>query len=355
MVKNNTPSLRWGERLSRSEGVDIPGQKLFMVSMVLAFLGNFRSFPKISPSFNLEIDPERFIYCSSAHVCEGFWLKCTDWDVTGCGIMATKLFQRALITNDDGIDAEGILALERAAEKVAEEVWVVAPEQDSSGSSAGLNLRKPIRTNQISDRKFSISGTPADCILMAYRYIMENKQPTVIMTGINCGANLADDVLFSGTTNAALVGTFLGISSIAFSQAYHNLSDLHWSTSETLVPVVLERIHQAGWPRAAAFNVNFPAAPLDKITGIEIARLGGGSMLAVEVEPVVEKLEGSHFRLGTTPKKRDQHADTDVASVRRLAVSVTPLKLDRTDYDVLNSLHQKFSDGGIFPKSVATG
>jgi 5'-nucleotidase len=270
-------------------------------------------------------------------------------------MMATKLFQRALITNDDGIDAAGILALERAAAKVAEEVWVVAPAEDSSGSSAGLNLRKPIKTNQMAERKYSITGTPSDCILMAYRYIMEDKPPSVIMSGINCGANLADDVLFSGTTNAALVGTFLGISSIAFSLAYHSLSELHWTTAETLVPEVIERIHKAGWPRGVAYNVNFPAAPLDKISGIEMARLGGGSMLAVEVEPVVEKLEGSHFRLGATPKKRDQNPDTDVASLRRLAVSITPLKLDRTDYDVLNSLHEKFSDRSIFPKNVATG
>jgi 5'-nucleotidase len=269
--------------------------------------------------------------------------------------MATKLFDRVLITNDDGIDAEGIKALERAAGKVAEEVWVVAPEQDASGSSAGLNLRKPIRTHQISERKFAISGTPSDCILMAYRYIMEGKPPTMIMSGINCGANLADDLLFSGTTNAALVGAFLGISSIAFSQAYHSLSDLHWTTSETLVPVVLEKLHKAGWPRGAAFNVNFPAAPLDKITGVEIARMGGGSLLAVEVEPAVEQMEGSHYRLGTTPKKRDHHADTDVASLRRLAVSVTPLKLDRTDHDLLDSLHQKFSDASNLPKNAVTG
>jgi 5'-nucleotidase len=269
--------------------------------------------------------------------------------------MLAKLFKRALITNDDGFASEGILALERAACQVAEEVWVVAPEEDSSGSSAGLNLRKPIRSKQIGERKFSVSGTPSDCILMAYRYFMEENPPTVIMSGINCGANLADDVLFSGTTNSALVGTFIGIPSIAFSQAYHNLSDLQWLTAETLVPVVLERIHKAGWARGVTFNVNFPSAPLDKITGIEIVRLGGGSLLAVEVEPANDKLEGSHYRLGATPKKRDHDTDTDVASLRRLAVSVTPLKLDRTDYDFLSSLRQKFSDASMFPKNVVPG
>ena len=189
---------------------------------------------------------------------------------------------------------------------------------------------------------------------MAYRFIMEDKPPTIIMSGINCGANLADDVLFSGTTNAALVGIFLGISSIAFSQAYHDLSDLHWITSETLAPVVLENLHQAGWPKGAAFNVNFPAAPLEDITGIEIARLGGGSVLAVEVEPVGEKLEGEHYRLGTTPKKRDHHPDTDVAALRRLAVAVTPLKLDRTDHNLLGKLHETFADGIKLPDNVAT-
>jgi 5'-nucleotidase len=263
-------------------------------------------------------------------------------------MMTKKLFERALITNDDGYEAEGILALERAAAHVAEEVWVVAPEEDSSGSAAGLNLRKPIRTKQISERKFAITGTPADCILMAYRYFMEQNPPTIILSGINRGANLADDVLFSGTTNAALVGTFLGIPSIAFSQAYHSLLDVHWHTAETLVPVVVERIQKSGWTRGVTFNVNFPAAPVDQITGIEIARLGGGSLLAVEVEPTIDKvedkLEESHFRLQSTPKKRDTDNHTDIASLRRLAVSVTPLKLDRTDYDILESLRQKFTE-----------
>src|SRR5262249_8103866 len=113
--------------------------------------------------------------------------------------MAKKLFKRALLTNDDGIEGEGILALERAAEQVAEEIWVVAPQQDSSGSSAGLNLHERVTSKQVGERKFAVSGTPGDCVLMACRFIMADKLPTVILSGINSGANLGDDVLFSGT------------------------------------------------------------------------------------------------------------------------------------------------------------
>jgi 5'-nucleotidase len=252
--------------------------------------------------------------------------------------MSDFLFERALITNDDGVNAEGIQALERAASKVVKEVWVVAPEKDSSGSSAYISLHEPIRAAQIGERKYSVFGTPSDCVIMACRHFLRDKPPAIVLSGINRGANLADDILFSGTTSAAMTGSFLGIPSVAFSQAYHQSDQLSWSTSEHLVPIVLSRLNEFGWHKGVVYNVNFPDVPLEKITAIESSRQGRGSILAVEVESRVDRREVPYYWFGFTRDKRDQETGTDIAALRRAAISVTPLKLDRTDHELLDSL-----------------
>ncbi len=160
--------------------------------------------------------------------------------------MAAKLYKRVLLTNDDGIDGDGIKTLERAVSGVAEEVWIVAPERNHSGSSASINLREPLKIKQLGDCRFAVIGTPCDSVITAVRYIMRDAPPDLVLSGVNRGMNLCDDLLFSGTTNAALVALFFGFKSIAFSLAYHDVNELRWSVAEEWVPRILKTLSSAG-------------------------------------------------------------------------------------------------------------
>jgi 5'-nucleotidase len=264
----------------------------------------------------------------------------------------TYLLNRVLLTNDDGVEAEGLKALTRAARTIAREVWVVAPATDSSGCAACINLHDPLRVSHPSELEYSISGTPADCIIMACGHFMEKTPPDLILSGINCGANLGDDLLFSGTTNAALVGAFLGFRSIAFSQIYHDVKSIRWSEAEALVPSIVASLLDTDWPKGIAYNVNFPDVPIDEITGVVASRQGKGSVMAVEVETRVDKRAKPYYWFGLKRGPKDQAEESDVAVVRKQSISISPLRLDRTDYDVLKKLTQHLATGISLPKSV---
>jgi 5'-nucleotidase len=268
--------------------------------------------------------------------------------------MSAYLVERVLLTNDDGFEAEGLKALARAAREIAKEVWIVAPARDSSGSAAGINLHDPLRVAQTSEREFSITGTPADCIIMACGHFMEKTPPDLILSGINRGANLADDVLFSGTTSAALVGAFLGFRAIAFSQALHDINEVRWDHAETLVAPIVSSLLSTEWPKGISYNVNFPDVPIEQITGVTAARQGKGSVLAVEVETRIDKRSKPYYWFGLTRGTRDQTEETDIAAVRKRSISISPLRLDRTDYEVLKKLSQHLASGVRLPKTVST-
>lgn len=128
---------------------------------------------------------------------------------------------RILLTNDDGIHAEGLSVLERIARTISDDVWVVAPEVDQSGLAHSLTLSEPLRLRPVSERRFALRGTPTDCVIMAVKKILDRK-PDLVLSGVNVGANLADDVTYSGTVAGAIEGTLQGIRSIALSQAYQH-------------------------------------------------------------------------------------------------------------------------------------
>ena len=254
--------------------------------------------------------------------------------------MSNKLFRRALLTNDDGINGEGLKILEQAAHDVADEVWVVAPEYDLSGASASLTLQTPLRVREIAYRKFAVSGTPCDSVIMATKHLMVDTPPDVVMSGINRGINLSDDVLFSGTTNAALTGTYIGIRSIAFSQAYHDINNLPWQTPAVWVARVLQKLLDSGWSNKVCMNVNFPDVEPDQVLGMEVVRQGRGSLLALEVDSRLDKRSSPYFWFGFAMDRHSQikDNDTDVAAIKRKSISLTPIKLDRTDYEALEEM-----------------
>ena len=149
--------------------------------------------------------------------------------------------ERVLLTNDDGIDAPGLAVLEAVAAELADEVWVVAPEHDQSGTSHSISLHSPIRISQHGERRFGVLGTPGDCVVMAVRHLMRDAAPTLVLSGINRGANLGVETMFSGTVGAAMTGLLLGLPSIALSQTFSDRDNVRWNTARELAPDVIDR------------------------------------------------------------------------------------------------------------------
>jgi 5'-nucleotidase len=241
---------------------------------------------------------------------------------------------RILLTNDDGIHAPGLKLLERIAEKFSDDIFVVAPETDQSGVAHSLSLNNPLRLREITPRHFAVQGTPTDCVIMGVRKLMAGQKPDLVLSGVNRGQNVAEDVTYSGTIAGAIEGTLLGIKSIALSQAYGGLETRHrphWASAEALAPGILEKILRIGIPEGVLINVNFPACEPEKVAGVSITSQGrrDGELMRIE-----ERHDGRAIpyywmmfqRAGFTPG-----AGTDLEALAANKVSVTPLRLDLTD------------------------
>ncbi|VVC38973.1 Survival protein SurE-like phosphatase/nucleotidase, partial [Cinara cedri] len=178
-----------------------------------------------------------------------------------------------LITNDDGFGSEGIKLLKKVASNFASEIWVVAPDADRSASARSLDyiVKQSIKVNQHSEREFSASGTPADCVIIALYKIM-NKKPDLILSGVNFGSNIGDDVCYSGTIGAAMEGAARSISSIALSQTYNNRNKISWRNTEAFAQKIITQLAEIGWPKNTVMSVNFPTT--ERIKGIEFAGQG---------------------------------------------------------------------------------
>ena len=165
---------------------------------------------------------------------------------------------RVLISNDDGIHAPGLRVLERVVRRLAKEVWVVAPEHEQSAASHSLTLRRPLRIRKLSGRRYAVDGTPTDSVLLAVREIMKDRAPDLVLSGINRGGNLGEDVTYSGTIAAAMEGALLGIPAIALSQLSENGRPVKWGTAEHHLADVLERLTSAPWPPGILMNGQLP-------------------------------------------------------------------------------------------------
>lgn len=240
---------------------------------------------------------------------------------------------RILISNDDGITARGLLALVEAIAPLAE-VWVVAPEHEQSATSHSLSLHRPLRIRQHQDRWFAIDGTPADCVYVAVNHLMKDGPPVLVLSGINHGPNLADDVIYSGTVAAAMEGCILGLPAIAFSLATRRAFDFTHAIpfARALVKTALT----SAIPPRMLLNVNIPAH--GPVAGYEITRLGRHNYNADVIEK--EDPRGRrYYWIGGTGYEHVQEAGTDVTAVldeRR--ASVTPLMLDLTQHGFLQPL-----------------
>ncbi|MCB1381952.1 MAG: 5'/3'-nucleotidase SurE [Notoacmeibacter sp.] len=248
---------------------------------------------------------------------------------------------RILLTNDDGIHDEGIAVLERIARQLSDDVWVVAPESDQSGLSHSLTLSHPLRLRKLDDRHFAVRGTPTDCVIMGVKHIMP-EPPDLILSGVNSGTNIADDVTYSGTVAGAMEGTLVGIPSFALSQGY-NFADegriVPYQTAETHAPGLLRKLLRAKLPQGVLLNINFPNCQPDEVKGVSVTAQGK-IVYGLGVE---ERRDGRNFpyywlRFGR--KQFDADEGSDIAALRADRISVTPLKLDLTAHEARQALER---------------
>jgi len=246
---------------------------------------------------------------------------------------------RILLTNDDGIHAEGLASLERIALQLSDDVWVVAPEMDQSGFAHSLSLSEPLRLRKVGEKHYAVRGTPTDCVIMGARKILPSP-PDLILSGVNSGANLADDITYSGTVAGAMEGALLGVRSIAVSQAYTHVGEdrqVPYETAETLAPALLDRLATTPLPDGVLLNVNFPNVAPDKVAGTVVTSQGR----LVHSLWLDERRDGRGIpyywmRFGRQPA--ESKAGTDIEALRNGFVSVTPLHLDLTAYEVKDRL-----------------
>lgn len=236
---------------------------------------------------------------------------------------------RVLITNDDGIDAPGLAVLETVAATLAREVWVVAPEHDQSGVSHSISLHSPLRVRRRGERRFGVSGTPADCVVFGLREVMP-APPDLVLSGINRGANLGVETVFSGTVGGAMAGLLLGVPSIALSQAFSDRDAVRWDTARQLAPRVIRRLLQADWADGACLNVNFPDVPAERAGPLTVTRQGQGLMKGVDVTMRSDPRGLEYGWLHITRGKSTDATGSETEVVGAGGIAVTPLQFERT-------------------------
>ncbi len=244
---------------------------------------------------------------------------------------------RILVSNDDGIVAPGLAVLADAARSLSADVWVVAPEQEQSGAGHSLTLQRPLRIRQVADRHYAVDGTPTDCVLLAVHEILKDHKPTLILSGVNYGGNMGEDVTYSGTVAAAMEGTLLGIPSIAFSLAVVHGETPLWQTPRGLIPDLIRNLAAHQWPTGCLMNVNIPNREPAAITGVRAAAQGMrklGDNLVKSVDPRGK----TYYWIGPVRDEDATKPGTDLNAVTEGAVAVTPISLDLTHVAGLSAL-----------------
>lgn len=252
---------------------------------------------------------------------------------------------RILVTNDDGIHAPGLKVLEKIARELSDEVWIVAPETDQSGSSHSLTLNDPLRLREVTRNHFAVKGTPTDCVIMGVRYLLKDQPPDLVLSGVNRGQNLADDVTYSGTIAGAFEGSTLGVRSIALSQAYRNPEKIFWETAERHGPATVARLLEAGLDPGIVLNVNFPPCPPEEVRGVEVARQGKRDQSTLNIDARFDGRGNPYYWIGFERRPSSLAKGSDLHAVAENRISVTPLTLNMTDTVAHAALLERLAQG----------
>ena len=249
---------------------------------------------------------------------------------------------RILVVNDDGIAAPGLKVLEKVARTLSKDVWVFAPETEQSGAGHAFTVTGTIRVEQVGRRRYSVSGSPTDCVLLAISEFLKDHPPDLVLSGVNRGANLAEDVIYSGTVAGAMEGALLGIPSIALSQSRAPDRRIRWHAAERHAADVIRKLVSAKWTRDVFMNVNFPACGADQVQGVSVVPQGRRSA-GYEIL-TVPPLRGRHYYMIGEPQHGNgtRRGDADHKAVGRNEIAVTPLHVDLTHRGSLTTIRSLF-------------
>ena len=249
---------------------------------------------------------------------------------------------RILITNDDGIQAPGLDILQKIAGELSGDVWTVAPETEQSGASHSLTLHEPLRLREVSERVYAVKGTPTDCVIMGVRHLLLDKPPDLVLSGVNAGQNMADDVTYSGTIAGAFEGNLLGIPSIALSLAYsfdqNKSRTLKWQTPLSMGSDLIRKLLDAGWPDDVVLNVNFPDRDPGDVEGVVVTDQGRRNTDALTIEDRMDTRGKAYYWLGFKRRKTTPKEGSDLWAVYTGQISITPLNLNLTHRNAMKDL-----------------
>jgi len=245
---------------------------------------------------------------------------------------------RILLTNDDGIEAPGLDVLEKIATDLTDDVWVVAPETDNSGASHSLTLAEPLRMRELGSRHYAVKGTPTDCVIMGVRFLLREQPPDLVLSGVNRGQNLADDVTYSGTVAGAIQGALLGVPSIAMSLVCGPVETGQevreppiWETPMRHGGELVRKLLDTGWPEGVVINVNFPSCEPGAVKGTAATVQGQRDPGLLRIEDRFDTRGRAYYWVGIERRRAEPPEGTDLWAVRANFISVTPLCLDYTD------------------------
>ncbi len=249
---------------------------------------------------------------------------------------------RILVCNDDGINAPGIKVLERIARALSDDVWVVAPETQQSAASHSLTLHRPLRIRRLSRRRQAVDGTPTDCVFLAFNKLLADRPPDLVLSGVNEGANVGEDVTYSGTIAAAMEATLLGAPAVALSQSFQDGGRPKWKTAEQWGERVVRVLLERPWPEGVLMNVNFPDIPAGQVRGVRASRQGL-HQVGDSLEERIDPHGASYFWVGLTlPVRHSGARGTDLRAIEDGYVAVTPLHMDLTHRRTLARLREVF-------------
>lgn len=262
---------------------------------------------------------------------------------------------RILLTNDDGIEAEGLACLERIALTLSDDVWVCAPATEQSGKGRGITLTEPLRVHKLGDKRFAVTGTPTDCVVLAVNDLMPEK-PDLVLSGVNRGHNVGEDCSYSGTVAGALQGMAFGIRSIALSQSlerFHDAAIAHWETAEAFAPGIIQKLLDQTWQDGVVMNLNFPKLPPELVREVEVTRQGFRDIGEMHAVKRTDLRGRDYYWMSFRGAAQDHKPGTDLRAMDEGRISVTPLHIDLTH---LGSIHDlKGVLGGAPPKAVMAG
>ena len=257
----------------------------------------------------------------------------------------TKLVKRILVTNDDGINAPGLKAAIKIANELSDDVWVVAPMEEKSGASHSLSLTQPLRLIKKGAKKYAVTGTPTDCVMFATRHMLREDPPELVISGVNFGQNIAEDVSYSGTVAGAKEGTVFGIPSVALSQAVgmDASGKIRFEVGVKHGANIIRKLLKLDWPQDTLMNVNFPDIEPDKPCNVRITRQGKRDARILCLEERIDPRNNSYYWYDFKRESIKAGKGTDIEAILEGDISITPLKMDHTDTSIKSKLSALFS------------